>query len=59
MYCCIKNGEAAKISTLSSGRVDKYECLTGEEILTSKQKQIIEHAKFTCSAPGKSLKNKQ
>ena len=30
MYCCIKNGEATKISTLSSGKVDKYECLTGE-----------------------------
>ena len=27
------NGEAAKISALSSGRIDEYEYLTGEEIL--------------------------
>ena len=27
------NREAAKISTLSSGIIDKYEYLTGEEIL--------------------------
>ena len=26
------NREAAKISALSSGKIDKYECLTGEEI---------------------------
>ena len=29
------NREAAKISTLSSGKTDKYEYLTGEEILPS------------------------
>ena len=29
------NREAAKISTLSSGKIDKYEYLTGEEILPS------------------------
>ena len=27
------NREAAKISVLSSGKIDKYEYLTGEEIL--------------------------
>ena len=27
------NREAAKISTLSSGKIDQYEYLTGEEIL--------------------------
>ena len=27
------NGEAAKISTLSSGKIHKYEYLTGEDIL--------------------------
>ena len=32
------NGEAAKISALSSGKIDKYEYLTGEEILPSNQK---------------------
>ena len=41
------NREAAKISVLSSGKVDKYEYLTGEEILPSNKKQIIEQAKFT------------
>ena len=41
------NREAAKISTLSSGKIDKYEYITGEEILPSHQKQMIEEAKFT------------
>ena len=36
------NREAAKISALWSGRIDKYEYLTGEEILPSNQKSIIE-----------------
>ena len=43
------NGEAAKISALSSDKIDKYEYLTGEEILPSNQQQIIEPAKFTYS----------
>ena len=43
------NKEAAKISALSSGKIDKYEDLTSEEILPSNQKQIIEQAKFTYS----------
>ena len=33
------NREAAKISALSSGKIDKYEYLTGKEILPSNQKQ--------------------
>ena len=41
------NREATKISALSSGKIDKYEYITGEEILTSNQQQIIEQAKFT------------
>ena len=40
------NREAAKISALSSGKINKYEYLTGEEILPSNQKQIIKQAKF-------------
>ena len=32
------NREAAKIPALSSGRIHKYEYLTGEEILPSDQK---------------------
>ena len=43
------NREAAKISALSSGKIDKYEYLTGEEILPSNQQQMIERAKFTYS----------
>ena len=47
--------EATKISTLSSGKIDKYEYLTGEEILPSNQKQIIQQAKFTYSPLGKAF----
>ena len=44
--------EAAKISALSSSKIDKQEYLTGEEILASNQRQIIEQAKFTYSPLG-------
>ena len=47
--------EAAKISALSSGKIDKYEYLTGEEILPSNQRQIIERAKFAYSPLGKAF----
>ena len=47
--------EIAQISTLSSGEIDKYEYLTGEEILPFNQKQIIEQAKFTYSTLGKAF----
>ena len=43
------NREAEKISALSSGKNDKYEYLTGEEILPSNQQQIIGQAEFTYS----------
>ena len=52
------NREAAKISALSSGKIDTYEYLTGEAILPSNQKQIIEQAKFTYSLLGKAFKEK-
>ena len=51
------NREAAKISALSSGKTDKYEYLTGEEILPSNQQQIIQQAKFTYSPLGKAFEN--
>ena len=35
------NREAAKISALSSSKIDKYEYLTGEEILPSNQQLIL------------------
>ena len=41
------NRKAAIISALSSNKIDKYEYLTGEEILPSNRQQIIEQAKFT------------
>ena len=41
--------EAAKISALSSGKIHKYEYLTGEDILPSNQQQIIEQARITYS----------
>ena len=47
------NREGAKISALLSGKIDKYEYLTGEEILPSTQQQITEQAKFTYSPLGK------
>ena len=47
------NREAAKISALSSGKIHKYEYLTGEDILPSNQQQIIEQTKFTYSPLGK------
>ena len=49
------NREAAKISALSSGKIGKYEYLTGEEILPSNQQQIIEQYKFTYSPLGKAF----
>ena len=41
------NREAAKISALSSVKIDKYQFLTGEDILPSDQSRIMEQAKFT------------
>ena len=49
------NREAAKISALSSGKIDKCEYLTGEEILPSNQQQIIEQVNFTYSHSGKAF----
>ena len=39
--------QPTKISALSSGKIDKYEYLTDEEILPSDQNRITEQAKFT------------
>ena len=49
------NREASKISALSSGKINKYEYQTGEEILASYQEQIIEQAEFTYSPLGKAF----
>ena len=49
------NKEAEKISTLSSGKIDKYEYFTCEEILPFNWRQIIERAKFAYSPLWKAL----
>ena len=49
------NREAAKISASSSGKIHKYEYLTGEDILPSNQQQIIKRAKFTYFPLGKAF----
>ena len=49
------NRKVAKIPALSSGKIDKYEYLTGKEILPSNQKQLIEQAKFTYFPFGKAF----
>ena len=36
-------------------KIDEYEYLTGEEILPSNQRQIIEQAKFAYSPVGKAF----
>ena len=54
MQCDI-NRETAKISAWSSGKIRKYEYLTGEDILPSNQQQIIEQTKFTYSPLGKAF----
>ena len=47
--------ETAKISALSSGKIDKHEYFTGEEILPSNQRQRIEQATFAYSLLGKAF----
>ena len=49
------NSEAAKISALSPGKIQKSEYLTCEDILPSNQQQIIEQARFTNSPLGKAF----
>ena len=51
------NREAAKISALSSGKIDKYEYLTGEEILPFDLRRVIERAKFAYSPLEEALEN--
>ena len=41
------NREAAKISVLSSGKVDEYEYLVREEILPYNRRRIIGQNRFT------------
>ena len=60
------NRDASKISALSSGKVDKYEYIIGEEILPLDQSKVIEQANHIYSPLSKAfekqikkLKNKE
>ena len=44
--------EITKITALSTGKINKYEYLTNEEILPSDQSRIIEEVKSTYSPLG-------
>ena len=46
---CDINREATKVSALSSGKIDKYEYLSGQQILQFDQSRIIGQAKFIYS----------
>ena len=48
------NREVAKISPLASGKIGKHEYLTGEQILPSDQRRVLEEAAFPYSLLGKS-----
>ena len=52
------NREAAKITALSSGKIDKYEYLTGKEIVPPNQYRGVEHTKYTYSSLGKAIEEK-
>ena len=49
------NREAAKISALSSGKIDKDEYLVDEEILPRDKRRAIEQAKFSYATLGKAF----
>ena len=54
-YNTILTDKQQKILALSSGKIDEYEYITGKEILSSNQIQIIKQAKFIYSPSGKAL----
>ena len=43
------NKKAAEITALSSGKIDKYDYLTGKEVLPSNLQEMLEQAKFSYS----------
>ena len=52
------NRETTKISALSSGKINKYEYLTGEEILPSNEQQMTEESKFTYTPLGNAFEKR-
>ena len=55
----IINREVVKTLALSSGKIKKYEYLTGKEIKPSNQKQIIGQAKFSYSLLGEAFEKQK
>ena len=53
------NIEPTEISVLSSEKIEKQECFTGKETLSSGQGRVIEEARFAYSTLRKASKNKQ
>ena len=51
--------EAAKISVLSSGKMDKYKYLSGEEMLPPDQSRVTDKASFHIFLQENLLKNNQ
>ena len=51
----LSSGIYIEVLALSSGKIDKYEYLTGEEMLPSDQSRIMEQAKFTYSPLSKAF----
>ena len=49
------NRGAVKMSALLSGKIDKYELLTGEQVFTPDQSRVLEQSKFTYYPLGKEL----
>ena len=43
------NKDTAKTSISSPGKIEKYECLTDEEIIPSNRSQLMQHAVFVYS----------
>ena len=53
------NREVAKISALSSVKINKYAYLTSEEILPSYQRRVRYQVKFSYSPLGKTLERQR
>ena len=53
------NREAEKISASSSGKIRWCEYITGEEILPSDQRKVIEQANFAYPPLGKTLEKQK
>ena len=51
--------EVVKTLALLPNKIDKYEYLTGEEVLPLNQSQMIEQAEFTCSNLGKAFEKQR